>query len=179
MSELRAVVKISATMLRRQVYETIREINDGGAPRVVTINDEPLVCIVPLPAFGAADLVFSIGGRLPTISVMENCDTIDPKYLDPGIRDVVTALWNAGLKTSDSGDGASKPPAGRDYEFEHVVIVPGNDDPWGPHDEMDRAIAVLKDVRPGEFWSARFTQELRTTEGELREYIFLSRHDGP
>jgi predicted transcriptional regulator len=65
MSEPRAVVKISATMLRRQVYETIREIHDGGAPRVVTINGESLVCIVPLPAFGAAtDLVFSIGGRL-------------------------------------------------------------------------------------------------------------------
>jgi hypothetical protein len=117
--------------------------------------------------------------RQPVIKPTENCDRINFKHLDPGIRDVVTALWDAGLETSDSGDGVSKPAVGRDYKFEHVVIVPSDDDePWCPHFEMEQAIKVVTDVRPGEFWSALFTQELRTTDDKLRECIFLRRHDG-
>ncbi|MEQ1494454.1 MAG: hypothetical protein ABL912_01660 [Novosphingobium sp.] len=44
--------------------------------------------------------------------------------LDPGIRDVVIALWAAGFKTTDSGDGVSR--VGTEMDSENLVI------PW-PH----------------------------------------------
>jgi hypothetical protein len=40
--------------------------------------------------------------------------------LDPGIRDIVQRLREAGFETVDSGDGVSKPPEGRVVPFAHV-----------------------------------------------------------
>jgi hypothetical protein len=40
--------------------------------------------------------------------------------LDPGIRDIVERLREAGFETVDSGDGKSKPPESRDVPFPHV-----------------------------------------------------------
>lgn len=42
--------------------------------------------------------------------------------LDPGIREVVLALRNAGFDTTDSGDGTSKPPSERAFDQPHVFI---------------------------------------------------------
>lgn len=42
--------------------------------------------------------------------------------LDPGIRDVVVMLDAAGWDTCDSGDGVSKPPAGRVFDEPHVFV---------------------------------------------------------
>lgn len=43
--------------------------------------------------------------------------------LDPGIRDVVVLLRSNGFDTTDSGDGVSKPPEGRVFDFPHVAVV--------------------------------------------------------
>lgn len=47
--------------------------------------------------------------------------------LDPGIRQVVTLLREAGFETTDSGDGRSKPAewyeSGEAMSFPHVVAV--------------------------------------------------------
>lgn len=40
--------------------------------------------------------------------------------LDPGIVDLVRLLWAAGLNPTDSGDGVSKPDAGRVLDVPHV-----------------------------------------------------------
>jgi len=42
--------------------------------------------------------------------------------LDPGIRQVVRWLRRIGYKTTDSGDGVSKPADERTYDVPHVVI---------------------------------------------------------
>jgi len=43
--------------------------------------------------------------------------------LDPGVRELVRALTENGYRTTDSGDGVSKPPAGRMFEFPHVFMA--------------------------------------------------------
>ena len=43
-------------------------------------------------------------------------------YLDPGIRETVRLLRDAGFETTDSGDGVSKPEVGRCLSFGHVFI---------------------------------------------------------
>jgi len=45
------------------------------------------------------------------------------KHLDPGVRDLVAALNAHGFRTTDSGDGVSKPPSGRVFDFPHVFMV--------------------------------------------------------
>lgn len=45
------------------------------------------------------------------------------KALDPGIRSTVVMLTAHGFKTTDSGDGVSKPPDGRVFDFPHVACV--------------------------------------------------------
>jgi len=45
------------------------------------------------------------------------------KHLDPGIREIVRRLNRARFVTTDSGDGVSKPPAGRVLPFPHVAIA--------------------------------------------------------
>lgn len=49
-------------------------------------------------------------------------DDINEKALDPGIRDIVMMIRRAGFETTDSGDGKSKPPEGRVFNFPHVVV---------------------------------------------------------
>lgn len=41
--------------------------------------------------------------------------------LDPGIRDVVEQLRSAGFKTTESGDGVSKPADERTFDGPHVI----------------------------------------------------------
>ena len=43
--------------------------------------------------------------------------------LDPGIRDTVRLLREAGFETTDSGDGVSKPPLPGVIPFPHVVVA--------------------------------------------------------
>jgi hypothetical protein len=50
-------------------------------------------------------------------------DTLNYAALDPGIRDIVRLLREVGFKTTDSGDGVSKPPVGRVFSFPHVVAA--------------------------------------------------------
>lgn len=56
-------------------------------------------------------------------------ETLDPAILDPGIRDLVMALRDAGWNTTDSGDGYSKPQSWYDdgdaQPFKHVYIAGG------------------------------------------------------
>lgn len=49
-----------------------------------------------------------------------NCETPPWNALDAGIVDLVRLLWSAGFRTTDSGDGVSKPGAGRVFPFRHV-----------------------------------------------------------
>jgi hypothetical protein len=44
-------------------------------------------------------------------------------WLDPGIRSTVEMLWRHGFRTTDSGDGVSKPEAGRVFDMPHVACV--------------------------------------------------------
>ena len=49
-------------------------------------------------------------------------DTFDYDKLDPGIRETVRWLHEHGFRTSDSGDGVSKPEVGRTLDIPHVAI---------------------------------------------------------
>ena len=46
----------------------------------------------------------------------------DYESLDPGVREFVRWLHRYGYKTTDSGDGVSKPPERRVLNYAHVVI---------------------------------------------------------
>jgi hypothetical protein len=74
---------------------------------------------------------------------------VDYRYLDPGIRDIVRRLNEAGFETTDSGDGVSKPremfEAGCAIPFPHVVAVSR---PETMIADAERAAAVL-----GEGWT--------------------------
>lgn len=50
-----------------------------------------------------------------------NCG-VNYDALDPGIREVVRLLRDAGFDTTDSGDGVSKPAVGRTLDIPHVHI---------------------------------------------------------
>lgn len=47
--------------------------------------------------------------------------------LDQGIRVIVRSLREAGFKTTDSGDGVSKPADERVFECRHVVAAVNHD----------------------------------------------------
>ena len=49
-------------------------------------------------------------------------DNVPYAALDPGIREVVLYLNDHNFVTTDSGDGVSKPPAGRVFDYPHVAI---------------------------------------------------------
>lgn len=74
--------------------------------------------------------------------------------LDPGIRDVVAALWECGLTTTDSGDGVSKGEHGTVLPFEHVAI----DLVGAPNAAMAAVAAALTATRPGELWQVEHTR---------------------
>jgi hypothetical protein len=48
---------------------------------------------------------------------------IDYEQLDPGVRDLVKRLREAGFETTDSGDGVSKPVEERAFDCLHVAAV--------------------------------------------------------
>lgn len=50
-------------------------------------------------------------------------DDLITDTLDPGIRDVVVEIRAAGFRTTDSGDGASKPADARVFDCPHVVCT--------------------------------------------------------
>ncbi len=47
----------------------------------------------------------------------------DYEQIDPGIRDTVRLLRDAGFETTDSGDGVSKPDMVCALDFPHVAAV--------------------------------------------------------
>lgn len=53
--------------------------------------------------------------------------SVNYKALDPGIRDIVRQLNEAGFETTDSGDGYSKPPLACVLPFPHVAIKSSRD----------------------------------------------------
>lgn len=65
---------------------------------------------------------------------------VKARWLDPGIREAVLLLRDAGFETSDSGDGRSKPPAGIAYPFPHVIATTTKAQLL---DEADRMLATL------------------------------------
>ena len=91
--------------------------------------------------------------------------------LDPGIRDVVAALWERGLETTDSGDGVSKPEPGIVLAFEHVAVVPGDD----PDATMQAAAEVLAAARPGEPWQLEHSRSRTVADPEIREILLVYR----
>lgn len=50
-------------------------------------------------------------------------DDLDYAELDPGIREIVRRLREAGFDTTDSGDGKSKPKAARVFDVPHVHMM--------------------------------------------------------
>ena len=66
-----------------------------------------------------------MGGPLLLRPRKENeLEAIDYSELDPGIRDVVRAMRDAGFNTTDSGDGVSKPKDDMcALEYPHVFAV--------------------------------------------------------
>jgi hypothetical protein len=68
-------------------------------------------------------------------------DEIDYSELDPGIRDVVRVMREAGFDTTDSGDGVSKPKDGMCVlEYPHVFAMT---EPARMVSEADRLVALL------------------------------------
>lgn len=49
--------------------------------------------------------------------------TLDLAALDPGIRETVRRLHDAGFRTTDSGDGVSKPDMACALAFPHVALT--------------------------------------------------------
>ena len=74
---------------------------------------------------------------------------INVQALDPGIREIVVKLREAGFETTDSGDGASKPAPGIVIPFPHVVIVTPfphvviKSSPPNLNDDADRVYSFL------------------------------------
>lgn len=72
---------------------------------------------------------------------------LDPATLDPGIRRTVMALRVSGFRTTDSGDGVSKPDMECALPVPNVYMVV---DAATLVTEADRLLAVLTDiVKPG------------------------------
>lgn len=70
-----------------------------------------------------------------------NVEPIDYSELDPGIRDVVRVMREAGFDTTDSGDGVSKPKDDMCVlEYPHVFAVT---EPARMVPEADRLAALL------------------------------------
>lgn len=70
--------------------------------------------------------------------------TLDPGTLDPGIRFVVQTLRTWGFRTTDSGDGQSKPEEQREIQIPHVVMV--IEDPACLVAEANRLASLLSSI---------------------------------
>ena len=92
-----------------------------------------------------------------------------PNYdeLDPGIRDIVRALNDAGFYTTDSGDGVSKPQdwydGGDAIPYPHVVVSSS------PHSVVHDATAIAQLLGPE--WEAEAT----FIASSATAYVFVSR----
>jgi hypothetical protein len=65
----------------------------------------------------------------------------DPNFLDPGIRRVVVWLRSLGYRTTDSGDGVSKPPEARVMgDRPHVFMVVPTDNFFADVDRLADAV---------------------------------------
>lgn len=81
-------------------------------------------------------------------------EEFDYGALDPGVRDAVRALREAGFETTDSGDGASKPDCGvadergvvENWEWPHVAVLSSRE--WLVSD-ADRLQSFLDAYEPG------------------------------
>lgn len=74
----------------------------------------------------------------------------DPAELDPGIRRVVVWLRSLGCRTTDSGDGASKPDDARVLNFPHVYLVVSKSAFFATVHRLEAAIDALG-IDPGEW----------------------------
>ena len=79
---------------------------------------------------------------------MRRMKTINYDKLDPGIRNTVKALNEAGFHTTDSGDGISKPADAREMDFPHVAMKCSKEQ---IHSEADRLLAFMQDREPGKW----------------------------
>jgi len=86
---------------------------DGGYPVEVRYNAEGRV----------AELRVTFINDGPDIDELEPLDDDTVAALDPGVRDLVVALREAGFDTVDSGDGESKDPEHRELDYPHVMMV--------------------------------------------------------
>lgn len=68
-------------------------------------------------------------------------EPIDYEQLDPGIRDIVRTLRQAGFETTDSGDGVSKPEDERVFEEPHVVCTVSITDIVAEADRLHRLLS--------------------------------------
>jgi len=71
-------------------------------------------------------------------------EELDPKILDPGVRELVMRLRRKGFHTVDSGDGVSKPPEERVFERPHVVM------------RLQDASAILPEAFRLQYWLERW-----------------------
>jgi hypothetical protein len=89
-------------------------------------------------------------------------DDLNYDALDPGIRETVRLCRQKGFHTTDSGDGVSKPEAGRVFPFPHVVATL----PCCDIVEAHRLQALL-----GPDWTVELTYSTKDT----RTTLFASR----
>lgn len=81
------------------------------------------------------------------IHLNDDAAVFDPDALDPGIRRTVMALRVSGFRTTDSGDGVSKPDMACALPVPNVYMVV---DAPVMVAEADRLLVVLTDlVKPG------------------------------
>lgn len=74
------------------------------------------------------------------------CDGVHPipyRNLDPGVRELVRELEAHGFRPVDSGDGVSKPDAGRVLDLLHVFMLV---DPADLAREADRLESLLPNL---------------------------------
>lgn len=71
---------------------------------------------------------------------MSGAETLDYAELDPGIRDTVRLLRQAGFQTTDSGDGVSKPADARVFDVPHVAMTCAREDMFA---QAESAAALL------------------------------------
>ena len=69
-------------------------------------------------------------------------DDLNYDDLDPGVRELVRLLRGSFFRTTDSGDGVSKPPDARVLDYPHVFVATEARDLVGECDRMRRVLAA-------------------------------------
>lgn len=100
------------------------------------------------------------------------------RQIDAGVRDIVQALWDVGVHTVDSGDGRSKPSAGRTMDAEHVVAEPLLESTSATAWRVQEVLAFL---RAGEAWRVEVitAHELPRRRQPPRDLVVATRMDPP